>query len=242
MKVSLQLPMYPKIEDGAIFIADSHFSKKNDELVYFLEKIKKKEIYISQLFLMGDIFDFISQESKYFIKINKIVIDLLNTISKDVKITYLEGNHDFNLKGIFKNIKIVRLEEQPIYFRYQDKKIALSHGDNFTSWKYMAYSKIIRNSIFLKFLNFLDVNYFISKKIENMLHKKSICHKIEKFRNIVEKRVYFYNSDVIIEGHYHQGDKFLIDGKLYINIPSLTCQKEYVKLVDNSFIKENLYG
>ena len=54
------------LKDEAIFIADSHYNKKNQEFKIILEKIKNSEIFCSQIFLMGDNFDFLSNEIKYF--------------------------------------------------------------------------------------------------------------------------------------------------------------------------------
>ena len=232
--------MYLSIKQGAIFVADSHFNQKNKELLIFLEKVESKEIVTTQLFLMGDMIDFISGESRYFIKQNSDVINLLNKLSNEIEIIYLEGNHDYNLTTIFPNIKVIKRENQPLLAKFEDKTVALSHGDNFINWKYDLYCKFIRNTIFLRFMNFIDVNFFISKKIEDSLVKKNICHNMRNFEEIVSKRVKNYDSNIIIEGHYHQGNRYLIDKKLYINIPSLCCQKQYVKIIDLEFKEERI--
>ena len=233
--------MYLSIQNEAIFVADSHYNEKNKEFLLFLKKIESKEILCSQLFLMGDMIDFISGESRYFIKQNYQVIELLNKLSKDIQIVYLEGNHDYNLKSIFPNINVIKRENQPLLAKLENNQtISLSHGDNFINWKYDLYCKIIRNTFFLQFMNLIDINFFISKKIENTLANKNICHKMNNFKQIVEKRIKNYNTDIVIEGHYHQGDIYNINNKKYVNIPSLCCQKEYVKIKDLEFEKVNL--
>lgn len=233
--------MYLSIQNEAIFVADSHYNEKNKEFLLFLKKIESKEILCSQLFLMGDMIDFISGESRYFIKQNYQVIELLNKLSKDIQIVYVEGNHDYNLKLIFPNINVIKRENQPLLAKLENNQtISLSHGDNFINWKYDLYCKIIRNTFFLQFMNLIDINFFISKKIENTLVNKNICHKMNNFKQIVEKRIKNYNTDIVIEGHYHQGDIYNINNKKYVNIPSLCCQKEYVKIKDLEFEKVNL--
>lgn len=227
--------MYLSIQNGAIFVADSHYNQKNREFLTFLEKLEKKQIKTTQLFLMGDMIDFISGESKYFIKQNIDVINLLNKLSNEIEIIYLEGNHDYNLKTIFPNINVIKRENQPLLAKLEEKIVSISHGDNFINWKYDLYCKFIRNTIFLKFMNFIDVNFFISKKIEDALVKKNICHKMKNFEEIVSKRVKNYNSDIVIEGHYHQGDIYNFNNKKYINIPSLCCQKKYVVIKNTEF-------
>ena len=166
--------MYLSIKQDSIFVADSHFNEKNRELLTFLEKVESKEIVTSQLFLMGDIFDFISGESRYFVQQNSIVINLLNKLSQKLEIIYLEGNHDYNLKTLFPNINVIKRENQPLLAKFEQKTVSISHGDNFINWKYDLYCKFIRNNIFLRFMNFIDINFFISKKIENALLNKNI--------------------------------------------------------------------
>ena len=131
--------MYLSIKQDSIFVADSHFNEKNRELLTFLQKVESKEIITSQLFLMGDMIDFISGESKYFIKQNSSVINLLNKLSCNLEIIYLEGNHDYNLKSIFPDINVIKRENQPLLAKFDNKTISLSHGDNFINWKYKVF-------------------------------------------------------------------------------------------------------
>jgi UDP-2,3-diacylglucosamine hydrolase len=228
------------LKDEAIFIADSHYNKKNQEFKLILKKIKNREISCNQIFLMGDNFDFLAFETEYFKEINSEIIELLNILSNSYEIFYLEGNHDYNLSKIFPNIKVVKRENQPLVLDYKDKKIALSHGDNFINWHYNLYCKIIRNSYFLKFLNFLDINFFISKKIEKALENKNICHDLSYFEELVNKRVKNYSEDIVIEGHYHQAKSYKIGNQEYINIPSLCCQKSFTRFKNKTFLNENL--
>ena len=232
--------MYLSIKQGAIFVADSHFNQKNKELLIFLEKVESKEIVTTQLFLMGDMIDFISGESRYFIKQNSDVINLLNKLSNEIEIIYLEGNHDYNLSKLFPKIRVIKRDKQPLILTLNDKKIALSHGDNFINWHYNLYCKIIRNSYFLKFLNILDIGFFLSKKIEITLQNKNICHNLNYFENLVKKRVRNYSEDIIIEGHYHQAKTYNLDNKTYINIPSLCCQKSFTRFKNKIFLNEKL--
>jgi UDP-2,3-diacylglucosamine hydrolase len=232
--------MYLNIKQEAIFVADSHYNEKNKQFLVLLEKLDKKHIKTTQLFLMGDMIDFISGESRYFVQENSDVINLINKLSNDMEIIYLEGNHDYNLEKLFPKVKVIKRENQPLFAKFENKTISLAHGDNFINWKYDLYCKFIRNTIFLRFMNFIDINYFISKKIENSLAKKNICHKMKNFEQIVSKRLKNYNTDIVIEGHYHQGNSYLIDEKMYINIPSLCCQKKYIKIIDSKFQGENI--
>lgn len=231
------LPMSLNIKDDAIFVADSHYNASCQELLIFLKKLQSKEIETQQLFLMGDMFDFIAGECSYFINLNKDIISRINRLSDTLDIIYLEGNHDYNLKVIFPKIKVISRNEQPLYAVYKEQKVALSHGDIYVNDKfYDIYCSIIRNRLLLKFLNLFDFKGFLSKKIYNALIGHEICRKIDHFEEIVKKRVKHYHSDIIIEGHFHQGNEYKIGKKRYKNIPSLTCSQAYCVLKDNVFI------
>ncbi|RXJ88787.1 UDP-2,3-diacylglucosamine hydrolase [Arcobacter sp. CECT 8983] len=231
--------MFHNIKKDSIFIADSHFNEKNQELLTILEKIVNKELNPSQLFLMGDIIDFISGESKYFIKINKKVIDLINEISNSIEVFYLEGNHDYNLQKLFPKIKVFKRENQPVKFIYETRSIAMSHGDIFTPWHYNLYCKIIRNTPLLIFLNLIDFGNFISKRIENALLKKTICSEIEDFEFFAKSRLSNYKEEVVVEGHFHQGKTFKNEKQTYVNVPSLCCSKKYM-MFDGEFKGVNI--
>jgi len=230
--------MFLKIEKGAIFVADSHYNENNPEFLIFLKKLLDKEIVTTQLFLMGDMFDFISGESKYFVQRNKELIDIINILSNDIQIIYLEGNHDYNMEVLFPGVIVIKREKQPLEVLYKEEVVSLSHGDNFTPWHYNLYCKIIRNHTLLVFLNMIDYNNFISKKIYYSLQKKSICSVMNDFDSFAKRRLQNYRSKIVIEGHFHQGKIYEAENQTYVNIPSLCCNKKYFVLLEGFIEKE----
>ncbi len=222
------------VKEDAVFIADSHYNLNRQELKIFLLQIQFGNIKTSQLFLVGDIFDFLSAEMSYFKKQNQEMINILNELSNQIEIIYLEGNHDYNLKSLFPNILVIPRQQQPLCCIYNSKKIAISHGDIFTPFGYNLYTLIIRNSLFLKFLNSIDINNWLTKKIDTWLLEKDICNKCDDFKQFSQKRINLYKEykvDIIIEGHFHFANKH----NNYINIPSLCCDKLYYKLKSDNF-------
>jgi len=211
--------MSHKLQDGAIFIADAHYPNHSKELVEFLNKIKSGNIATKQLILMGDIFDLLVGGSNYLSNKFRSEINLLEDIAKDIEVIYLEGNHDFNLKALFKNINIIPIEKQPLVLTNASKTIALSHGDKYnTTLGYKIYTKLIRSPLIIS----LIPESYPKTKLESMSSKK-ICTNIKNFKEIINKILQNYNSDLIIEGHFHQGR--VIDR--YISLPSFACNKEY---------------
>ncbi len=225
------------IREDAIFIADSHYNPNRQELKLFLLQLQSNKIQTSQLFLMGDMFDFLSSQISYFKEQNQDIIELLNQLSYRIEIIYLEGNHDFSLSKLFPNILIIPREQQPLICNYDKEKVALAHGDIFTPFNYNLYTKIIRNIFFLKLLNIIDINSWLSKRVDNWLLEKKICSECDDFDEFSKKRIDFYkyyNVQIIIEGHFHHGNL----KNNYINIPSLACGGQYFRIKNKIF--ENL--
>jgi len=178
------------------------------------------------MIFLGDIFDILFCQIPYSQKINQNLIKLINDISKDTDIIYLEGNHDFNIVKTFPNIQIVTRKSQPLLCKYNNLTISLAHGDIFMPKAYNIYTTIIRSQTMKVLLNFIDINHFIFKKLNLWLLQKNICGTIEDFDTFAQKRIdkyAHYNVDIIIEGHFHQDKRY----KNYINLPSLVCNKRY---------------
>jgi UDP-2,3-diacylglucosamine hydrolase len=209
-----------EIQENAIFIADSHYPHHGNAFLEFLKKIERKEIQTSQLFLMGDNFDLLFGHNHYIQTFSEEAIILLQQLSETLEIHYLEGNHDFCLKDIFTKIKVYSREEQPVYFRLKEKRVALSHGDKYvTSLGYDLYCKILRNKITLNLLKPFEKS-IINDRMKK-LTSKHICHTFYGFEKRVEAILKNYSDvDLVIEGHFHQSK---IIGK-YISLPSQACQ------------------
>jgi len=222
--------MSHKLKEGAIFIADAHYPNHSKELITLLESINSSKLQTPQLFLMGDIFDLLVGNSPYLKERFSKDIELIEQIATKIEVFYIEGNHDFNLKPLFKNTKIIPISKQPLILKDQNKTIAISHGDKFnTTLLYKIYTKFIRNPFIIK----LIPQIYAKKKIEKM-SKKNICKKIKNFENTILNIKKYYSSNLIIEGHFHQG----IKSKNYISLPSFACDKMYgvYKKFDIEFI------
>ena len=231
-----------EIKNGAIFVADVHFNPNRKEFLEFLYEIKNGDLQTPQLFLMGDIFDFLAGEIEYFTIQNREVIELINQLSSFVEIFYFEGNHDYNLAKLFPNAKVFQRETQPVLFDWNDKKVALAHGDIFTPFGYNLYTAIIRNHPLLVFLNAIDRNNWLTKKIDFWLRGKNLTHRFEDFELFAISRIQKYldtKADMIIEGHFHQGKNYssLKDEKSYLNLSSFGVDGSYFIALKDSFYK-----
>jgi len=221
-----------EIEENALFIADAHYPHHGNNFLEILEKLENKTIKTTQLFLIGDIFDLLFGYNNYIQTFSKEGITLLQKLSQNIEIIYLEGNHDFCLKEIFPDIKLYTREEQPVHFKLNNKNIYISHGDKYqTGLGYNLYSKILRNKTTLTLLKPFE-KWIIDHRIKRLKRKK-ICGDFIEYKKRFNQIINNYpKNSLIIEGHFHQALFY----KNYISLPSLACQGEVAIIENNELI------
>jgi len=236
--------MFHKIEikEGAFIFSDAHYSSSRPELLSCMNDIQAKRLNPSQIIFMGDIFDSLFGGVPFSYIRNQELINSINKLAKTIEIIYLEGNHDFRLSKIFKNIKIIPINQQPLSCSFADKKIYLAHGDFDADIGYLIYTSLIRNPFIILFLKMIDnlTNHAILTYIDNHLGKKEDCNEFEGFYNFIQNRIINnYKCDYFIEGHFHQNKKINFKELNYINLAAFACNQRYF-IVKSSKDKELL--
>jgi UDP-2,3-diacylglucosamine hydrolase len=236
-----------EIREGAFVVADAHCSYKRPDFLEFLKDISTKKLSPTQLILMGDIFDALFGEIPYTHKKNQEAIKILNKISFDIEVIYLEGNHDFNLKSIFPNIKVFPISLQPVACRFENKKVLLAHGDIESDFGYKIYTTIIRNFAVLYFLRIVDFlsGHYILKRLDLYLGKKDDCKEFTGLDKFMSQRLDGkYSCDYFVEGHFHQNKMIQLKNFTYINLGAFVCNQRYFIVKsdgDRGFLQENLF-
>ncbi len=220
------------IKEGAVFIADAHenLAAGRNGFLEFLHALDESRIIASQLFLMGDMFDFLCGYADNTVKIYAEHIALINKIAQKIRVFYIEGNHDFGLAPIFKNVEIFPIQKQPANFKTQDENsVAIAHGDIFLPPITKYALLFLRLKWFLKAMNFMDriLNFKISNAILTKLKSKKLDYEISNFSGFIAPKMCHYEACVVIEGHYHQGKIFSINNKFYINLPAFACDRSF---------------
>jgi len=237
-----------EIKEGAIVAADAHYSHKRPHFLDFLKDIRSKKIPCPQLILMGDIFDALFGEIEHTHKTNEEAIRLINEISLDVEVIYLEGNHDFNLTAIFPKVKVFPISAQPVECNLYGKKVLLSHGDIESDLGYRIYARVIRSSCVLYLLRTIDTlsNHYILKKLDTYLGKKNDCKEFTGLEEFMAQRLEGkYSCDYFVEGHFHQNRSVRLKEFLYINLGAFACNQRYfiVKSEDGiHFLQEKIFS
>ena len=233
-----------ELKEGAFIVSDAHYSHKRPEFLEFLKAIQSKKLRPSQLILMGDIFDALFGGIKKTLDNNEEAVSIINEISTEIEVLYLEGNHDFNLKDIFPLAKVFPICTQPVSCRYFEKEILLAHGDYDGAPLYKLYTALIRNRFVLKFLNLFDE--YILDKLDRYLNKKDDCKELEWFEGFIQKRFDGrYDCDYFIEGHFHQNKVIKLPEMSYVNLGVFACNQRYFivkSLQDKEFLEEIIFS
>lgn len=223
-----------EIFDDAIFIADAHANESREGFAKFLNMLKNGEISASQIFFLGDMFDFLT-DAKWTKKFYQNEINSINEISQNHEIFYFEGNHDFILEKIFPKAKVFSNQTQPIKFNFHQKSVQIAHGDIFLPIFTTIFIYCMRNKFFIKFMNIIDIlmKFKISKSILASQNKKELYREIADFKSLIAQKIHKYNADIVIEGHYHQGKSLNFGEISYFNPKSFAKSSSIYKLKFN---------
>lgn len=221
-----------KINADAIFLSDAHENANKKHFLNFLKALKDGKISLpSQIFLLGDMFDYLSITT-YSQQFYSEYISILNELSQKTQIFYFEGNHDFNLAEILPKVRVFEIQHQPVRFEFSEKSVDIAHGDIFLPKITQIALKVPRMKLILNFLNYIDnkLNNAISKKILNYQQGKKLDYVIADFEAKTLARIDNFSADIVIEGHWHQGKNFMVKNKFYINLPSFACERSFFML------------
>lgn len=197
-----------------VVISDVHLGTYGchaKELLHYLKSIKPKKVILN-----GDIIDIWQFSKRYWPKSHtKVIKQLLEWISKGVKMYYVTGNHDEMLRK-FTGFKMgsLKIVNKVVLDLDDDKKAWIFHGDVFdvtmqhSKWLAklgaIGYDTLI---LINRFVNFISVKIFkkgklsLSKKIKNSV--KSAVKFINDFEQTAADIGIFQKYDYVICGHIH---------------------------------------
>ena len=199
------------------------------ELLYYLKSIKPKAVILN-----GDFIDIWQFNKRYWPKAHmKIIKEIINWMTKKVKIYYITGNHDEMLRK-FTNFKMgsFQIVDKLVMDLPCGNKAWFFHGDVFdvtmqhSRWLAklgaIGYDTLI---IINSFVNFILEKVFkkgklsLSKKIKNSV--KSALKFINRFEETAAEIALQCNYDMVICGHIHHPEikKIQLHGRsvLYLN-------------------------
>ena len=184
---------------------------------------------------MGDIFDLLFGPIPLTCERNAEAVAAINEIAARMEVLYLEGNHDFRLASLFPGVKVVPLGEQPLRALWGGKQVLLAHGDWGMEPRYRCYTSLIRSRPLLLLLRAIDTlaSHAIIRRLDRYLAKKEDCGGFDDFEGYTAarlSRLELGNTELFIEGHFHQNRAFDVGRCRYVNLGAFACNQRYFEL------------
>ncbi|NLE02795.1 MAG: UDP-2,3-diacylglucosamine diphosphatase [Fibrobacter sp.] len=224
-----------------IFLSDAHFGipvdgcEKREE--YFAQFINKLPSSVTDIFFIGDIFDFWI-EYRSFIRSDYVPIlcTIRSAVERGIKVHYLAGNHDFALGPFLGTIGIDVLCDTHECI-IQGKKVHLFHGDGIIKADvgYRLLKPLLRNQFNQRIYKLLhpDIGVAIAsfcsgssrKYLRNRITEKIIKQYRECAREELEN-----GSDIVIYGHTHHAELCHFKHGSYLNTGAWLLHYNYAQL------------
>jgi UDP-2,3-diacylglucosamine hydrolase len=193
--------------------------------LYDLEKI-------SDLWLLGDIFDLLVGPYEFWKKTYPEIFESLHYLRKNgVHILWCEGNHDFHIDGLLEKMGIDVVDGKQTYLvGKKNLKVYVAHGDlvNQNDKAYMAWRGITRNKTYRKILNWTPgilAKKYLKPWAEGLSAKsraRSKTHSIDLhslYRNFAEGK-FRESFFAVFMGHCHVEDLYPTSNGFYLNLGS----------------------
>lgn len=236
-------------------ISDIHIRVENDKGHKVLESFINHPIVneSEEVYFLGDIFDFMVGGQVQYLNHYKFFFDLISKlIHKNIKVIYVEGNHDFHLEAVFKKfIQTYDLDSNYFYYskdevlkENRDGKYLFCHGDivddkneSFKKWKSIYRSYPFRTLV----NNFIP--YSIAKRLGRKASNDSKKRGSRTFDYKDAKQKYIEGASrlletkentILVAGHTHIVEDIKIGSNKYINNGFPIKDKKFIHLTNGT--------
>jgi len=228
------------------FLSDFHLGAPDQEtslvrekrIVKFLDEIKNDA---SQIFIVGDLFDFWFEYKKVVPKgFVRILGKLVELTDSGIMIHFFVGNHDMWMNGYFEKELGIKVYYEPKEFELYEKKFFIGHGDGLGpgDGKYKFIKKVFRNKFSRWLFGLLHpytgiglANYFSNKS------RASTGLIEEKFLGEDKEWLIIFSRQILLKNHFD----YFIFGHRHLPLDfKLSDQSRYINLGD--WIKYNSYA
>jgi UDP-2,3-diacylglucosamine hydrolase len=210
----------------AYFISDLHLksmeernSQKLLRFLLFLWQLPQGSV--TQLCLLGDIFDLWVSDHEIFVKRWNPIIKAIESLVKKhhTQVFYFEGNHDVHIAPFWEKKLGATVLTEPLTMLLGPWVIHMAHGDliNKKDKNYLSYRNKIRSKLARWFAHNLPGGFwdwFGSKMSEASAKKSRVYRDEEKenlrvmVRNYAKEMALHDRCQFVITGHVHVQDEF----------------------------------
>lgn len=226
-----------------IVLSDLHLWGPTDPLYRGLLKfIDHKLTPGDKFFILGDVFDlFIGNKPVFYLRFIELIEKLRSLHTKEIEVHYIEGNHDFQLEGLFEDCKHIKLYEDELHYEWDSRRFYFCHGDKINPYdiRYKLFALFTRNLVSQCLIEVLPGKWI--DRLGTKLSQQSRMHsshfndkKVDRlFRNFAcEQITRGYNF--VVMGHSHCLDdmRFRVghhEGQ-YVNVGYPRQHRKYLEL------------
>jgi len=201
--------------------------KREANIIEWLNHIQKDAQVI---FLVGDIFDFWYEYRKVvpkgFVRIQAKIAEL---VDQGIEIYFFLGNHDMWMKSYFSEELGVKMIENELEIKINNKTFYISHGDGLGpgDYGYKFIKKVFRNRVCQFLFSLLhpslalSIANFFSKRSRSSSGKKddTFTKKEDEWLYLFcQKKLKSKHFDYFIFGHRHLPMEISINSSKYFNL------------------------
>lgn len=210
--------------------------EREDRIVRWLDHIKADA---SEIFLMGDIFDFWFEYAtvipKGFIRFQGKLAELSDS---GIKITFFKGNHDMWMFDYFKTEMGINIVSDELIMEQNGRKFYLHHGDGLGPGDnmYKLLKKIFRSKMCQWLFARLHPNFGVGIAQRWSKSSRAQNAKEEVFEDVEKEWLYQYSRELLQKDHYD----FMIFGHRHLPLDLSLGQSRYINL--GEWLKYNSYA
>ncbi len=212
-----------------LVLSDLHIRDDADPLYASLLQVLGTAGEEDVVVLAGDVFDlFVGNKAVFRERYTAFFEQMKALAARGVKTHYIEGNHDFQLKGVMRQAGIP-LHEEEVTLKLEALSFYIAHGDlvDRSDWGYLAARIFYRSWFFRLFVALMPGTFIdwlgrtlsgISRGRKPLLSSELPIEKRERLRTIyrsfaAEKLAQGF--DIVVLGHCHDLDEmeFQIEGR-----------------------------
>jgi UDP-2,3-diacylglucosamine hydrolase len=225
-------------------VADTHFHdpagagepERRDRFIRFLDELPVS----SELFLLGDIFDFYFE---YRSVVSRRYVDILaairRTTLRGIPVHFLGGNHDYWVGNHFASDLGVIIHEREILIEVQGRRLLLAHGDLVMprDYGYKMLKSIIRNRAVITLAKAIHPDALDAIASGVSQGSRTYFHVVQEKRAKAVTahawdRFFTRGNDAFVMGHVHYPLHETRDGKEFVILGDWIDHYTYARLTN----------
>jgi UDP-2,3-diacylglucosamine pyrophosphatase LpxH len=195
-----------------IVVADSHMTRRDDELALFTRFLRERGGRASVVAHLGDLFNIWLGRPRFEMEHMPPVLDAFRDLRKNgVRTILVEGNRDFHARRSYEGDVFSEVTEETMEIAFGGRRIRMAHGDlvNVHDTQYRAWRRFSKSAAVWGAVGLLPsrAGIRLAERLESRLRGTNLQNKIRFPRELTEEygdRAFLEGADLLLLGHFHQ--------------------------------------